>query len=77
MRWRLLGAMQDATDTAVHWAQVQEEDDERELMRSTPLGNADVCSGTGSEEREPKTKANFNTGGLSVFPNSVSSSSHF
>ena len=30
--------MQDATDTAAHWAQVQEEDGERELMRSTPLG---------------------------------------
>ena len=29
-------AMQDAANNAAHWAQVQEEDDERELMRSTP-----------------------------------------
>ena len=31
-------AMQDAANNAAHWAQVQEEDDERELMRSTPPG---------------------------------------
>ena len=31
-------ATQDAADTDAHWAQVQEMDDERELMRSTPLG---------------------------------------
>ena len=31
-------AMQDAADTDAQWAQVQEEEDERELMRSTPLG---------------------------------------
>ena len=30
-------AVQDASNNAAHWAQVQEEDDERELMRSTPL----------------------------------------
>ena len=31
-------ATQDAADNDAQWAQVQEEDDERELMRSTPLG---------------------------------------
>ena len=31
-------ATQDAADNDAHWAKVQEEDDERELMRSTPLG---------------------------------------
>ena len=30
--------MQDAADNDAHWAQVQEEDDERELLRLTPLG---------------------------------------
>ena len=51
--------MQDDADNAAHWAQVQEEDDERELMRSTPLGLVVLggflfWDGLGREQREQK-----------------------